>query len=220
MKSHPLQPAAWIFDLDGTLVDTVETRITAWLRTFEEFRIPANREQVARLIGSDGRRLARVVAEAAGQTSDSQPEEDIDRRAGENFSALNLEPRVLSGATQLLDALDQHRQRWAIATSSRREQVGASVNALKLARPPLIIDGSHVEHAKPAPDLLLLAARELDIAPSNGCYVGDAVWDMRAAVAAGMPVIGVVSGSATAAELIEAGALFTADDLTQLIEYA
>ncbi len=143
MKSHPLQPAAWIFDLDGTLVDTVETRITAWLRTFEEFRIPANREQVARLIGSDGRRLARVVAEAAGQTSDSQPEEDIDRRAGENFSALNLEPRVLSGATQLLDALDQHRQRWAIATSSRREQVGASVNALKLARPPLIIDGSH-----------------------------------------------------------------------------
>jgi len=220
VKSHPLQPAAWIFDLDGTLVDTVETRITAWLRTFEEFRIPANREQVARLIGSDGRRLARVVAEAAGQTSDSQPEEDIDRRAGENFSALNLEPRVLSGATQLLDALDQHRQRWAIATSSRREQVGASVNALKLARPPLIIDGSHVEHAKPAPDLLLLAARELDIAPSNGCYVGDAVWDMRAAVAAGMPVIGVVSGSATAAELIEAGALFTADDLTQLIEYA
>ncbi len=46
------------------------------------------------------------------------------------------------------------------------------------------------------------------------------MWDMRAAVAAGMPVIGVVSGSATAAELIEAGALFTADDLTQLIEYA
>ncbi len=219
MKSHPLQPSAWIFDLDGTLVDTVETRIAAWLRTFEEFGIPAKPEQVAILIGSDGRRLARVVAEAAGQASDSQREEEIDRRAGENFSALNLEPRVLPGATQLLDALDEHRQRWAIATSSRREQVGASVNALKLARPPLIIDGSQVEHAKPAPDLLLLAARELDIAPSDGCYVGDAVWDMRAAVAAGMPVIGVVSGSATAAELMEAGALFTVDDLNQLIEY-
>ena len=213
----PLQPSAWIFDLDGTLVDTVETRIAAWLRTFEEFEIPANRVQVARLIGSDGRRLARVVAEAAGQASDSQREEDIDRRAGENFSALNLDPRVLPGATELLDALDEHRQRWAIATSSRREQVGASVNALKLSRPPLIIDGSNVEHAKPAPDLLLLAARELDIAPSHGCYVGDAVWDMRAAVAAGMPVIGVVSGSAHAAELMEAGALFTVDDLTQLI---
>jgi HAD superfamily hydrolase (TIGR01509 family) len=157
------------------------------------------------------------VAEAAGQASDSQREEDIDRRAGENFSALNLDPRVLPGATELLNALDVHRQRWAIATSSRREQVGASVNALNLSRPPLIIDGSNVEHAKPAPDLLLLAARELDIAPSHGCYVGDAVWDMRAAAAAGMPVIGVVSGSATAAELIEAGALFTVDDLTQLV---
>jgi len=213
----PLQPSAWIFDLDGTLVDTVETRIAAWLRTFEEFGIPAHRDQVARLIGSDGRRLARVVAEAAGQASDSQRQEDIDRRAGEMFSALNLKPRVLPGARELLSALDERRQRWAIATSSRREQVGASVNALKLSRPPLIIDGSNVEHAKPAPDLLLLAARELDIAPSQGCYVGDAVWDMRAAVAAGMPVIGVVSGSATAAELMEAGALFTVDDLTRLI---
>jgi HAD superfamily hydrolase (TIGR01509 family) len=217
VKPHPFQPTAWIFDLDGTLIDTVETRIAAWLRTFEEFGIPANRDQVARLIGSDGRRMARVVAEAAGQASDSQREEDIDRSAGENFSALNLNPRVLPGATELLDALDEHRQRWAIATSSRREQVGASVNALKLSRPPLIIDGSNVEHAKPAPDLLLLAARELDIEPSHGCYVGDAVWDMRAAVAAGMPVIGVVSGSATAAELMEAGALFTVDDLTELI---
>jgi beta-phosphoglucomutase-like phosphatase (HAD superfamily) len=49
------QPAAWIFDLDGTLVDTVETRIAAWLRTFEEFGIQASRASVARLIGSDGR---------------------------------------------------------------------------------------------------------------------------------------------------------------------
>lgn len=213
----PLQPSAWIFDLDGTLVDTVETRIAAWLRTFEEFGIPANRDQVARLIGSDGRRMARVVAEAAGQASDSQREEDIDRRAGEAFSALNMDPRVLPGARELLNALDEHRQRWAIATSSRREQVGASLKVLRLSRPPLIIDGSNVEHAKPAPDLLLLAARELGIEPSQGCYVGDAVWDVRAAVSAGMPVIGVVTGSATAAELTEAGALFTVDDLTQLV---
>jgi beta-phosphoglucomutase-like phosphatase (HAD superfamily) len=76
------QPAAWIFDLDGTLVDTVETRIVAWLRTFEEHGIPADRNQVARLIGSDGRRLARVVIEAAGQTSDFEREEEIDHRSG------------------------------------------------------------------------------------------------------------------------------------------
>jgi len=132
----------------------------------------------------------------------------------------SIDPRVLPGAIELLNALDEHRQRWAIATSSRREQVGASVNALRLSRPPLIVDGSNVEHAKPAPDLLLLAARQLHIAPSQGCYVGDSVWDMRAAVAAAMPAIGVVSGSATAAELMKAGALFTVDDLTQLVPLA
>ena len=215
-----MQPDAWIFDLDGTLVDTVETRIVAWLRTFEEQRIPANRALVAKLIGSDGRRLARVVAEAAGQTLGSDREEEIDRRSGEIYSALNIDPKALPGALELLKTLDEHQRRWAIATSSRREQVDASVNALTLLSRPTIIDGSNVEHAKPAPDLLLFAARELGVEPSRSCYVGDSIWDMQAAVAAGMPAIGVVSGSATGMELAEAGALFTVKALTDLIPYA
>ncbi len=215
-----MQPDAWIFDLDGTLVDTVETRIVAWLRTFEEQRIPANRALVAKLIGSDGRRLARVVAEAAGQTLGSDREEEIDRRSGEIYSALNIDPKALPGALELLKTLDEHQRRWAIATSSRREQVDASVNALTLLSRPTIIDGSNVEHAKPAPDLLLFAAREVGVEPSHSCYVGDSIWDMQAAAAAGMPAIGVVSGSATAVELAEAGALFTVETLTELIPVA
>ncbi len=199
-----MPPAAWIFDLDGTLVDTVETRIVAWLRTFEEQRIPAHRLLVASLIGSDGRRLARVVAEAAGQSLDADREEEIDRRAGDIYSDLNVNPKPLPGAVELLRALDKNRQRWAIATSSRRQQVVASVDALALS-------------AKPAPDLLLFAARELGVEPSRCCYVGDAIWDMQAAAAAGMPAIGVVSGSATDVELAAAGALFTVKDLTELI---
>ncbi len=215
-----MQPAAWIFDLDGTLVDTVETRIVAWLRTFEEQRIPVHRVLVASLIGSDGRRLARIVAEAAGQTLDSDREEEIDRRAGDIYSDLNLDPKTLPGALELLQTLDESRQRWAIATSSRREQVDASIKALSRSRRPIVIDGSDVEHAKPAPDLLLFAARELEVEPSRCCYVGDAIWDMQAAVAAGMPAIGVVSGSATDGELARAGALFTVKDLTELIPFA
>src|SRR5260370_28799936 len=192
----------WIFDLDGTLVDTVETRIVAWLRTFEEQRIPASRVLVASLIGSDGRRLARIVAEAAGQSLDAGREEEIDRRAGDIYSDLNVNPRPLPGAVELLRALDKNRQRWAIATSSRRQQVVASVDALALSKRQVIIDGSNVEHAKPAPDLLLFAARELGAEPSRCCYVGAPIWDMQCAVAAGMPSIGVVSGSATDVELI------------------
>ena len=211
------QPAAWIFDLDGTLVDTVETRIVAWLRTFEEFGIPAGRASVAKLIGSDGRQLASVVAEAAGRNLSPEQTEEIDRRAGEIYSELNTDPRPLRGAVELLQTLEELRVRWAIATSSRREQVDASVRALTLSTRPIIIDGSKVERAKPAPDLLLFAARELGVEPSRSRYVGDSVWDMQAAVAAGMPAIGVVSGSATAAELAEAGAFLTVKELTELI---
>lgn len=215
-----VQPDAWIFDLDGTLVDTVETRIVAWLQTFEEQRIPSNRALVAKLIGSDGRRLARIVAEAAGQTLSSDREEEIDRRAGEIYSALNTNPKALPGALELLNTLDELQRRWAIATSSRREQVDASVNALALPRRPIIIDGSNVKHAKPAPDLLLYAARELGVEPSRCFYVGDSIWDMQSAAAAGMQAIGVASGSATAVELAGAGALLTVKALTELIPLA
>jgi HAD superfamily hydrolase (TIGR01509 family) len=197
-------------------VDTVETRITAWLRTFEEFGILAERGQVAKLIGSDGRRLARVVAEAAGRTIDDGLAEEIDRRAGGIYSELNTDPRPLPGAGELLQALEDMGLRWAIATSSRPEQVGKSIDSLKLSRPPTIIDGSRVEHAKPAPDLLLFAARELGVEPSRSWYVGDSIWDMLAARSAGILAIGVASGSATAEELIEAGAWLTVDNLNQL----
>jgi HAD superfamily hydrolase (TIGR01509 family) len=215
-----VQPDAWIFDLDGTLVDTVETRIVAWLRTFEEQRIPAKRALVANLIGSDGRRLARVVAEAAGQTLNSDREEEIDRRAGEIYSDLNTNAKALPGALELLNTLDEFQLRWAIATSSRPEQVDASVNALALPRRPIIIDGSNVKHAKPAPDLLHYAARELDVEPSRCVYVGDSIWDMQAAAAAGMQAIGVASGSATPEELAQAGALLSVNALTELIPLA
>ena len=189
----------------------------AWLRTFEEQRIAANRDLVASLIGSDGRRLARIVAEAAGQTLNSDREEEIDRRAGDIYSDLNIDPKTLPGALELLQALDESGRRWAIATSSRREQVDASIKALARSRRPIVIDGSTVEHAKPSPDLLLFAARELGVEPSRCLYVGDAIWDMQAAAAAGMPAIGVVTGSATADDLAGAGALFTVRDLTELI---
>lgn len=158
-----------------------------------------------------------MVAEAAGQRLDTDQSEAIDRRSGEIYSELNTDPTVLPGAVELLRALDEHGLRWAIATSSRREQVDASVKALTLSRRPAIIDGSSVENAKPAPDLLLFAARELGVDPSQSWYVGDSVWDVQAAKAAGMRGIGVASGSATASELRDAGASFTVSNLTELL---
>jgi len=167
------RPAALIFDLDGTLVDTVETRIRAWLAVFEEETIPADRRQVAELIGLDGRQLAREVATAAGIDLEAGRDEAIDARCGKIFAGLNRDPRPLPGVGELVSRMEAVGIPWAIATSSRREQLAASVGALGLASAPLIVDGTHVEHAKPAPDLLLLAAHELRAEASHCWYDGD-----------------------------------------------
>lgn len=207
-------PAAVILDLDGTLVDTVETRIRAWLAVFAEHDIPATHGQLAPLIGSDGRFLARRVAEAAGIGLPEGRDEEIDRRSGEIYERLNRDPRPLPGVREFLDALERAELRWAIATSSRREQVGTSVRAIGLDSEPVIVDGSHVEHAKPEPDLLFLAARELGADPAQCWYVGDSTWDMQAAVNAGMAAVAVLAGAAVStADLTAAGAHEVVPDL-------
>jgi HAD superfamily hydrolase (TIGR01509 family) len=210
-------PSALVFDLDGTLVDTVPIRIAAWLAAFAAVGIEATRDELAPMIGSDGRRLAREIAAAHGRQLDPDATEELDRHAGELHDQLNRDPQPLPGARELVDLLDQRGVRWAIATSSRREQVRASIAALRLGHEPLIIDGSHVEHAKPAPDLLLLAARELGLPPAACWYVGDATWDMRSAVAAAMPAIGVTAGAAVdAGALRDAGASVVCESLGQV----
>jgi HAD superfamily hydrolase (TIGR01509 family) len=195
MGTPPRRPDAILFDLDGTLVDTVPARIDAWAAVFAEVGIPATRAELEPMIGIDGRRLAREAAAAAGRQLSDEEAEAIDRRSGALFDEHNRDPRPLPGAREVLRALDERDLTWAIATSSRREQVAASIRALGLPREPRIVDGSHVEHAKPAPDLLLLGARELGARPSDCWYVGDSTWDMRAAVAAGMVPIGILAGA-------------------------
>jgi phosphoglycolate phosphatase len=185
-----------IFDLDGTLVDTVPARISAWRETFADEGIPVADERLEPMIGMDGRALAREVAREAGVELDDEAAERIDRLAGEGFDRHSRSPQPLSGATEALERLDRARVTWAIATSSRAAQVTASIAALGLARPPHIVDGSRVALAKPAPDLLLLAADELGVDPSQAWYVGDSTWDMRAAVAAGMHPVAVLAGAA------------------------
>jgi HAD superfamily hydrolase (TIGR01509 family) len=212
------RPAAIFFDLDGTLVDTVETRIRAWLAVFAEEGIPASREHVAALIGSDGRRLAREVADRADRPLGDGRDESIDARAGELYEGLNRDPRPLPGARELLEGLERRSIRWAIATSSRRAQVGASVAALQLSSVPTVVDGTGVEHAKPAPDLLLQAAASLGVEPAESWYVGDSTWDMRSAVAARMLPIGVTAGAAVDADALHAaGARITLRDLRELL---
>jgi HAD superfamily hydrolase (TIGR01509 family) len=212
-------PEAVLFDLDGTLVDTVETRIRAWAEVFEREGFPATREQLAPLIGVDGKRLAREVAAAAGRPVDEKRAEAIDKACGEIFERLNRNPRPLPGVNTLVAAIEEAGIKWAIATSSRREQVATSIDALGLAHEPTVVDGSRVEHAKPEPDLLLLAARELGVDAGRCWYVGDSTWDMVSAIAAGMLPIGATAGAAVdEAALRGAGAAIVVPTLDELVD--
>jgi HAD superfamily hydrolase (TIGR01509 family) len=212
-------PGAVICDLDGTLVDTVPTRIDAWLATFAEFGLPAARDHVASLIGSDGKWLVERVAERAGLPLAGDQSEAIDRRAGEIYGALNTEPRPLPGVQAFLAALQATGIPWAIATSSRPEQVHVSVAALGLDSWPVVVDGLAVAHAKPEPDLLFAAAERLSIAAGDCWCVGDSRWDMLAAVAAGMVPIGIDSGAVPASALRETGALSVVGRPDELIPH-
>jgi HAD superfamily hydrolase (TIGR01509 family) len=201
IDSLPL-PHAVVFDLDGTLVDTVADRIEAWHQTFAEVGLPIARERLSPLIGLDGRRLAKEVAALHGDQIDDARAEVIDHRSGALYETLNVAPKPLPGVAGLVNAIESRGLSWAIATSSRAAQVATSVVALGLDRDPLIVDASHVQHAKPEPDLLLYAAGQLRVEPAACWYIGDSTWDMVSAVAAGMLAIGVTVGSAVNAEAL------------------
>src|SRR5262245_29259895 len=210
-------PDAILFDLDGTLIDTVETRIAAWLDVFAEVGIRTSHDALAPLMGLDGRRLAREVAAADGRTIDDDEAEAIDHRSGELYDRRNQSPRPLPGVREVVAAVERRGIRWSIATSSRKAQVATSVAALGLDHEPAITDASHVEHAKPDPELLLVAARELGVPPERCWYVGDSRWDMLAAVAAGMTPIAVTAGAALDEErLRDAGAAVVVGTLLEI----
>ena len=213
------RPDGLIFDLDGTLVDTVPARIDGWVEALGDAGFAASAEEVAPMIGMDGKRLAREIASPSGRTLSEDETEAIDHAAGAAFDERNRAPRPLPGFTETLTSIERCGARWVIATSSRAQQVKGSVAALRLDESPQIVDGSHVQHAKPAPDLLLLAAERLRVDPRRCWAVGDSTWDVRAALAAGMTPVCIEAGSAAgSAKLVDAGAAAVVPTLAELAD--
>lgn len=199
-------PAAVFFDLDGTLVDTVSVRVEAWRRAALNAGLEIDPAILPQYMGSDGRWLAGEVGRSVGRDLDWAARDQLDRDAGASFDELNVSPRTTPGASELLTLLEASSLIFLIATASQPGQVAVSVSALGLPMPPTIVDAGHVEHAKPAPDLLLAAAAQIGVAPEKCWYVGDSTWDMMASRAAAMPGVGVTTGATDAAGLRAAGA--------------
>jgi HAD superfamily hydrolase (TIGR01509 family) len=208
--------AALIFDLDGTLVDTVYAHVFAWQRALAEARMPIDGWRIHRRIGMSGGLFARAVARETGSDLTPQQAEALQRRHGELFRELLPTRRALPGAVQLLRKLRELGVPHGIATSGRRPEIDASLEALQVPDTMVVVDRGDVTRAKPAPDLFLACQQRLGV-PAQDCYVvGDAVWDLLAARRAGMLSVGVLSGGYGEDELTRAGAYRVYRDAAEL----
>jgi HAD superfamily hydrolase (TIGR01549 family) len=197
---------ALIFDLDGTLIDTVYAHVFAWQRALDEAGLPITGWRIHRRIGMSGGLFTRAVAREAGRPLTDDEAETIQRRHGDLFRELLPERRPLPGAVELLAFLRSEGTPFGIATSGRRPEIDASLEALGIPDDTVIVDRGDVLRAKPEPDLFLACQERMGVAIGDCYVVGDAVWDLLAARRAGMLSVGLLTGGYGEDELLAAGA--------------
>ena len=207
---------ALIFDLDGTLVDTVYAHVFAWQRALAERGMAIDGWRIHRRIGMSGGLFTRAVGRELGRALDETEAHALQDRHGELFREMLPERRALPGAVSLLAALRAGGVVHGIATSGRRPEIDASLAVLDVPDETVVVQRGDVERAKPAPDLFLECARRLG-AETDECFVvGDAVWDLLAARRARMLSVGLLSGGYGDDELTRAGAFRVYRDPAEL----
>jgi HAD superfamily hydrolase (TIGR01509 family) len=207
---------ALIFDLDGTLVDTVYAHVFAWQRALAEEGMPIDGWRIHRRIGMSGGLFTRGVAREVGRELSVEEIEAIQLRHGAIFRELLPERRPLPGARELLAHLRGEGILHGIATSGRRPEIDLSLDALGVGADTVVVDRGSVARAKPEPDLFLACQAALGVGPEECYVVGDAVWDLLAARRAGMLSVGLLSGGYGSDELLSAGAFRVYDDAAEL----
>ena len=207
---------ALIFDLDGTLIDTVYAHVFAWQRALAECDMAVDGWRIHRRIGMSGGLFVRAAARELGREIDHAQVELLQRRHGELFREFLPERRPLPGAVELLHDLNEARVPYGIATSGRRPEIDGSLEALGVPANVVVIERGDVARAKPEPDLFLACQQRMGVRPEECYVVGDAVWDLLAARRAGMLSIGVLSGGYGEDELAAAGAYRVYRDAAEL----
>jgi len=197
---------ALIFDLDGTLIDTVYAHVLAWQKTLTEGGIRVNAWRIHRRIGMSGGLFVRALAREIGREISSDEAKALQRRHSELFEDYLPEREPLPGAVDLLKALRKGNVPFGIATSGRRPDINKSLEALELPGDVVVIERHDVAKAKPDPDLFLACQARMNFPANEWFVVGDAVWDLMAARRAGMLGVGLLSGGYGEDELSRAGA--------------
>jgi len=210
---------AFLFDLDGTLVDSVYQHVLAWREALEVGGIRLSVWRIHRRIGmSGGLFINALLRETGGEVSPDQVTR-MQRAHRDAYARLVSQVRPLPGARELLAQLTTSGVPWAIATSGRLESARPNIEMLDVPPGVPVITRDQVEHAKPDPDLFLAAADRLGVAVGDSVVVGDSVWDLLAARRARALAVGLLSGGYGEEELERAGAYRVYQDPADLLRH-
>lgn len=204
---HPeLPPPALLFDLDGTLIDSVYQHVIAWRSALSSMGIDLSVWRIHRRIGMSGGLFVSALLRETGVSLTGDEVDELQRRHAHAYLAQADSVLPLPGAQDLLALLTDVGVPWAIATSGLRKTAEPALSLLGLPEDTQMITRDQVRFAKPDPDLFLAAAASLGIEPRYAMVVGDSVWDLLAARRAGSLGIGLMSGGYGRDELERAGA--------------
>jgi HAD superfamily hydrolase (TIGR01549 family) len=213
---HTDRPAV-LFDLDGTLIDSVYQHVLAWKEALESEGIPLSVWRIHRRIGMSGGLFLRALVRETGRELTAEQADNLRALHEKGYARRIGEVRPLPGAQDLLDLLTRAGVPWAIATSSSEATAQTSLTLLTVPDRVPVITRDRVEFAKPNPDLFLAAADALGKQIGESFVVGDSVWDQLAAQRAHALGIGVLSGGYGREELETAGAYRVYEDPQDLL---
>lgn len=185
---------AMLFDLDGTLVDSVYQHVLAWREALEQAGLPLAVWRIHRRIGMSGGLFVSALARETQRKLSRDEVGEIQRLHAEAFRRYSPQVRPLPGARELLSTLAQMNVPHAIATSGRLQSASLSLEMLDPSPAVPIVTRDQVPHAKPDPDLFLAAAARLNVPIEHSVVVGDSIWDLLAARRARAIGVGLLSG--------------------------
>jgi HAD superfamily hydrolase (TIGR01509 family) len=210
---------AFLFDLDGTLVDSVYQHVLAWRDALEDAGIELAVWRIHRRIGMSGGLLAHALLGETGHRVTPEEAARLQRVHAEAYARQVGRVRVLPGARELLAHLTKIRVPWAIATSGRMESAGPTLKILGVAPDVPVVTRDQVAHAKPDPDLFLAAAERLGVDAADSFVIGDSVWDLLAARRARALGVGLLSGGYGQDELERSGAYRVYQDPSDMLRH-
>jgi|SRR5689334_13512077 len=210
---------AILFDLDGTLVDSVYQHVLAWREALESAGMPLAVWRIHRRIGMSGGLFVSALARETGRNLSPDEVGRLQQTHAQAYLRYANQVRPLPGARDLLARLAEQGVPHAIATSGYRVAAGVAIEMLGVGPGVPVITRDQVAHAKPDPDLFLAAAGALGVSIENSVVVGDSIWDLLAARRARALGIGLLSGGYGADELQNAGAYRVYDDPAGLLAH-